>query len=70
MWAIAPNDDIYMCANPCTNNNWVQIGGKLKQIDVGDEEVWGVNSIDDIYRRKADGSGSWQKIGGKLKHVS
>ena len=40
------------------------------QIDAGDEEVWGVNSANQIFKRPVDGSGSWQQIGGLLKHVS
>ena len=29
-----------------------------------------MSSDDNIYKRSADGSGSWQHIAGKLKHVS
>ena len=59
-----------MCARPCTGSNWVQISGGLKQVDASDEEVWGVNSGDYIYKRPVDGSGSWINIPGRLKHVS
>ena len=37
---------------------------------MSDLEVWGVNSADGIYKRPADGSGSWIRIGGALTHVS
>ena len=46
------------------------MAGSLKQIDVGDEEVWGVNAGDQIFKRPADGSGHWQCLTGSLKHVS
>merc|ERR1719369_380794 len=39
-------------------------------IDVSDTEVWGVSSAHHIYKRPADGSGSWTYIPGRLKHVS
>ena len=32
--------------------------------------MWGVNSNNDIFRRKVDGSSSWIWVPGKLKHVS
>ncbi|KAM9299456.1 fish-egg lectin-like [Gastrophryne carolinensis] len=41
------------------------IPGKLKQIDA--DEVWGVNSNDDIYQYVNNG---WRQIPGKLMHVS
>ena len=42
-------------------------GWFAKQIDAGDEEVWGVNSADHVFKRPADGSGRWTHI---LKHVT
>ena len=69
LWGVNSNDDIFMCARPCTGG-WVQIPGKLKQIDAGDMEVWGVTSNDDIFKRAVDGSGIWQHVGGKLRQVS
>ncbi|XP_053307907.1 fish-egg lectin-like [Spea bombifrons] len=41
--------------------------GKLKQIDAGNGEVYGVNEKDDIYRWSGD---NWVPIPGKLIHVS
>jgi hypothetical protein len=46
------------------------VDGKLKQIDVGSNEVWGVNRAENIFRRAKDGSGKWTNVPGKLKHVS
>ncbi len=45
-------------------------GRTLKQIDASDDEVWGVNAKDQIYKRPVDGSGPWICVPGKLKHVS
>ena len=56
-----------MCTRPCTN--WVQIPGHLRQVDAGDEEVWGVAANEDIYKRPANGSGDWTKLHGKFTHV-
>ncbi|XP_040183275.1 fish-egg lectin-like [Rana temporaria] len=43
------------------------IPGKLKQIDAGAGEVYGVNDNDDIYRWV---NNEWKQIPGKLTHVS
>ena len=40
------------------------------QVDANDDEVWGVASDYTIWKRPVDGSGSWQKVPGGLKHVS
>ncbi len=68
IWGVTSKDYIYRCDNPCTK--WTKMDGKLIQIDVGDSEVWGVNSAHQIWKRPADGSGKWTKIPGGLKHVS
>ncbi len=67
-WGVTSSDDIYRCDNPCIK--WTKVDGKLMQIDVGDSEVWGVNSAEVIYKRPVDGSGAWTKVSGNLKHVS
>ena len=68
LWGVNAAGQIFKCERPCTN--WRLIDGSLKQLDVSDDEVWGVNSGDAIYKRPVDGSGSWQNINGRLKHVS
>ena len=70
VWRVNTIDNIYRCAKPCTGSNWVQVEEHLKQIDAGDEEVWGVNSKDQIYKPPVDGSDYWKLIPGLLKHVS
>ena len=67
-WATSTDDQIFICERPC--KNWKQINGGLKQVDVSDMEVWGVNSGNAIYKRPADGSGSWIHVKGVLTHVS
>ena len=65
------NDDIFKCKKPCTGSGWVNVPGKLKQIDGGYDYVYGVNSNNDTYTMPVDGSGSWRQIPGiKLKHVT
>ncbi|KAG9262881.1 fish-egg lectin-like, partial [Astyanax mexicanus] len=43
------------------------VPGSLKQIDVGNGQVFGVNSADEIFTLY---SGAWTRISGSLKHVS
>ena len=40
------------------------------QVDADDDEVWGVNMQNRIYKRPVDGSGGWKQIKGKLNHVT
>lgn len=68
LWGVNKNDEVFRCERPCTK--WIKVDGRLMQIDVGDDEVWGVNSRYVIYKRPADGTGRWQRISGALKHVS
>ncbi|XP_029433080.1 fish-egg lectin-like [Rhinatrema bivittatum] len=49
-------------ADPCT-----EIPGSLKQIDVSNGQVFGVNSADQIYTLYEN---SWTQIKGSLKHIS
>jgi len=63
------SDYIFKCKKPC-NGAWVQVDGRLKQIDGGEQYVYGVNSNNDIFSRPVDGRGSWRGIPGKLKHVT
>ena len=69
VWAISSQQNIYICTRPC-KGAWKHISGKLKQLDVDDQEIWGVNSGGAIYKRAVDGSGRWTGIRGRLKHVS
>ena len=68
LWGVNARNQIFICPRPC--RRWRQIPGGLKQIDAGDEEVWGVNNAGQIFKRRVDGKGSWIRIPGRLKHVS
>ena len=71
IWGVDPQDHIFICPRPCSSNTtWRRIPGGLKQIDAGEEEVWGVSANDHIWKRPVDGSGSWTRIPGGLKHVT
>ncbi len=71
VWGVNGNDDIYRCTvqGNC-RGQWEQIPGKLKQIDVGSDSVWGVNSGNMIYTRPVDGTGQWTNVPGILKYVT
>lgn len=49
------------------NNCWKKYPGLLKQVDVGQYGVWGVNSQDDIFRKTPT---SWERVQGLLKDIS
>ena len=40
------------------------------QVDTSDEEIWGINKGQQIFKRPVDGSGGWIRINGRLKHMS
>jgi len=71
-WGVNEEDEIYMCRRPCTGliGEWKRMDGTLKQLDVDDHEVWGVNRDNQIWKRPVDGSDHWQVVKGSLKHVS
>ncbi|XP_066302848.1 lectin L6-like [Branchiostoma lanceolatum] len=81
VWGVNANDDIFIrqgitSSNP-TGTGWLNIEGKLKQLDVSStaDQVWGVNMHNYIYRRtgitteEPAGTG-WEHIEGSLKFVS
>jgi len=70
LWGVNSSDAIYTCKKPCTDSNWIRIGGSLTQIEGGDKEVWGVNSSNDIYKMNQDHSNGWKNIPGKLNNIS
>merc|ERR1711871_1904559 len=50
---------------------WKRIKGALKQLDVGQDYVYGVNKRDRIYRRRVSASkGAWERVAGSLSYVS
>ncbi len=72
IWGVNSEDKIFKCKKPCGNGGqgWIVVEGRLKQVDGGDKYVYGVNSINEVFARSIDGSGSWRKIPGRMKHVT
>ena len=70
LWGVNSGDGIYTCRKPCTDSNWTRIAGGLTQIEGGDKEVWGVNSVNNIYKMNQDHSNNWKYIPGKLNNIS
>jgi hypothetical protein len=70
IWGVTKYDSIYTCKKPCDDSNWRLIGGSLKQLSGGENEVWGVNSNNNIYKMNQDGTGGWTGLGGPGKNVS
>lgn len=70
VWGVNANDNIYICKKPCSNAEWKQINGGLKQVSGGEKEVWGINASNNIYKRNVDGSGSWKEMKGTLTNIS
>ena len=68
-WAISTGDMIYYMDQD--NDAWVQTTGRLKQISVGGNQVWGVASSDAIYTAHVKSRHpGWTRIPGALKQVS
>ncbi|XP_069803271.1 fish-egg lectin-like [Dendropsophus ebraccatus] len=72
LWLLTMNGDINRCKTAFTEveSNDLQctvIPGKLKQIDAGTGEVYGVNDDDNIYQWVDQ---NWKLLPGKLIHVS
>lgn len=68
-WAISSEDGIYYMD---ADKDWVHTTGALKQISVGSNQVWGVNSGDYIYMASGEKSSEphWEQIPGRLAQVS
>lgn len=75
VWMLENNNDlninnIYRCKKPCDSLSTRElIPGHLDQLSSGQNEVWGVNSLNDIYKRN-ENDNKWTKIPGKLKWIS
>lgn len=71
VWGVNSRDQIFRCKAPCTNNAWQQMGGSLRQIDVGKEYVYGTNANGLIYRCKLPcDTSAWEGISGSLKEIT
>ena len=76
VWMLENNssgNNIYRCKKPCNSLKQLErIYGRLDQISAGPDQVWGVTSSNDIYKRNINDSQdvTWKWIGGKLKWIS
>ncbi|KAJ3101827.1 hypothetical protein HDU96_009854 [Phlyctochytrium bullatum] len=64
LWGVNRNNKIFYSSNP--NGNWIEIGGRLTQIDCGSRGVWGIGLANDIFKW----NGVWTNVGGVLKQIS
>lgn len=55
-----------------TNMNWTLVdnSNNLTQLSIGSEEVWGINSAGNIFRRSISGIGSWDAVNGNLSKLA
>ena len=77
IWAISKQNDTYMlCQNGvtrnCGNNDVMLIDDELSlvHIEAGDEEVWGINASNHIFKRLVNGSGAWSIVPGRMRFIS
>jgi len=71
VWGVNAGNQIWRCKAPCLDNAWQQMGGALKQIDVGKEYVYGVAPDNTIWRCKLPCDGSaWQRVAGGLTSIT
>ena len=54
-------------------SNWTTIPhemSNLTQIEADNEDVWGVNSNNKVFKRPVNGSGEWSSIPGEMRYIS
>ena len=74
-WAISTMSETFRCkqqGRACNGEDWISIDNKtrLVHIEVGDEEVWGVNATNHILKRPVNGSGEWRSVPGEMRYIS
>ena len=74
VWALSTSNEVFMCQNcgSSSNVNWKFVDNetRLIHIEVGDEEVWGVNATNHILKRPVNGSGEWRSVPGEMRYIS
>ena len=71
IWGLSTINELFMCRGSDVNN-CVAIDNetRLVHIEVGDEEVWGVNATNHILKRPVNGSGEWRSVPGEMRYIS
>ena len=73
IWAVDKNNVVWKKAKT-GNTNWIKPGGgTIKQVSGGDKFIFALTSgsvVNKLYKKNIDGSGSWNYLNKKLKHVS
>lgn len=70
LWGVNNSNQIFTCKKPCNDSSWINIPGRLSQLEGGESEVWGVNAADNIFKMNVDHSNGWRQISGKLSNIS
>ena len=70
IWGVNSADQIYKCKKPCSGS-WVLVPGGLKQIDGGQEYVYGVDKSNNVFSMPVDGSEDvWRQIPGAMHYIT
>ena len=70
LWGVNNSNQIFTCKKPCNDSSWINIPGRLSQVEGGESEVWGVNAADNIFKMNVDHSSDWKQVTGKLTNIS
>ena len=70
LWGVNNSNQIFTCKKPCNDSSWINIPGRLSQLEGGESEVWGVNAADNIFKMNVDHSSDWKQVPGKLTNIS
>ena len=70
LWGVNNSNQIFTCKKPCNDSSWINIPGRLSQLEGGESEVWGVNAADNIFKMNVDHSSGWKQVTGKLTNIS
>ena len=76
VWVLSTLNEVFKCTKcgcgSSSNVNWISVDNKTRpvHIEVGDEEVWGVNATNHILKRPVNGSGEWRSVPGEMRYIS
>jgi len=69
VWAMSGNNIYYTTK---ANISWTAVPNpyNLTSLSVGSQEVWGVNSAGNVYRRSVSGIGNWVAVSGSFNQIA